>query len=103
MMRAEFAGEKSDKGGQGSNKQALALLGRDGIMRVAQGMAKITFDPDKWLAAYGGRADSEPNEVLKTRLALVVLASPATQNIAPGTVGVAYLRSLTLDPAYQLK
>jgi uncharacterized protein (DUF1800 family) len=103
MMRAEFAGEKSDKGGQGSNRQALALLGRDGIMRVAQGMAKITFDPDKWLAAYGGRADSEPNEALKARLAHVVLASAATQNIAPGTVGVAYLRSLTLDPAYQLK
>ena len=103
MMRAEFAAEKSDKGGQGSNRQALALLGRDGIMRVAQGMSKITFDPDRWLATYGGRADSEPNEALKARLALVVLASPATQNIAPGTVGVAYLRSLTLDPAYQLK
>jgi uncharacterized protein (DUF1800 family) len=103
MMREEFAAEKGDKGGQGSNRQALALLGRDGIMRVAQGMAKITFDPDRWLAAYGGRADSEPNEALKTRLAQVVLASPATQNIAPGTVGVAYLRSLTLDPAYQLK
>ena len=103
MMRAEFAAEKGDKGGQGSNRQALALLGRDGIMRVAQGMAKITFDPDRWLATYGGRADSEPNEALKARLANVVLASPATQNIAPGTVGVAYLRSLTLDPAYQLK
>ena len=102
-MRAEFAAEKGDKAGQGSNRQALALLGRDGILRVAQGMAKITFDPDKWLAAYGGRADSEPNEALKARLAHVVLASPATQNIASGTVGVAYLRSLTLDPAYQLK
>ena len=103
MMRAEFAAEKSDKGGQGSNKQVLALLGRDGIMRVAQGMAKITFDPDKWLATYGGRADSEPSDELKARLALVLLAYPATQIIAPGTVGVAYLRSLTLDPAYQLK
>ena len=103
MMRAEFAAEKGDKSGQGSNRQALALLGRDGIMRVAQGMAKITFDPDKWLAVYGGRADSEPNEALKARLTGVVLASPATQNIASGTVGVAYLRGLTLDPAYQLK
>ena len=103
MMRAEFAAEKGDKGGQGSNRQALALLGRDGIMRVAQGMSRITFDPDKWLAVYGGRADSEPNDALKNRLARVVLSAPATQNIAPGTVGVAYLRSLTLDPAYQLK
>ena len=88
---------------QASGRSGLGLLGRDGIMRVAEGMAKITFDPDRWLAVYGGHADREPSEELKTRLVGVLLASPATQNIAPGTVGVAWLRSLTLDPAYQLK
>ena len=36
-------------------------------------------------------------------IALVVIALTATQSIADGTVGVAYLRNLTLDPAYQLK
>ena len=69
----------------------------------ADGMVAVRFDADRWLSAYGGRADSEPSDELKTRLAHTLLASPATQTIAPGTVGVAYLRGLTLDPAYQLK
>ena len=69
----------------------------------ADGMMAVRFDADRWLGAYGGRADSEPSDELKARLAHVLLASPATQTIASGTVGVAYLRGLTLDPAYQLK
>ena len=99
-MREQFG---ADSGGPGSARQALALLGRDGILRVAQGMAKITFDPQRWLASYGAFADREPTEEQKTRLASVLLSVPATQSIAQGTVGVAWLRSLTLDPSYQLK
>ncbi|MBC7379275.1 MAG: DUF1800 domain-containing protein, partial [Burkholderiaceae bacterium] len=99
QMRAEFAGDT----GRGSNRQALALLGRDGVMRVAEGMARITFDPGSWLAQYGGYTDREPSDELKARLARTLLAVPPTQVIATGTVGVAYLRTLTLDPAYQLK
>ena len=72
-------------------------------MRVAEGMAKISFDPDRWLSQYGGFTDREPSDELKARLAQTLLAVPPTQTIAPGTVGVAYLRSLMLDPAYQLK
>jgi uncharacterized protein (DUF1800 family) len=92
---------------QGSNSQAnlrsLRLQGRQGVMRVAQSLATVTFDPDLFLAPYGGHTDREPNEILKETLASVLLGSKATQNIANGTVGVAYLRTLTLDPAYQLK
>jgi hypothetical protein len=96
---AEFAGDR----GRGSNKQAIGGMGREGIMRVANAAAAIRFDPETWLAQYGGHADREPTDEEKERLAHVVLASPATQIIASGTVGVAYLRTLTLDPAYQLK
>ena len=99
-MQAEFAGGAA---GAGGNQQALRLLGRDGIFRVAEGMAQITFDPGPWLAQYGGHTDREPTDETKARLAQVLLAVPPTQTIASGTVGVAYLRSLTLDPAYQLK
>jgi uncharacterized protein (DUF1800 family) len=92
---------------QGSNSKAnlrsLRLLGRQGVMRVAQSMATITFEPDQFLSAYGGFADREPTASVKTALSEVLLATAATQNIANGTVGVAYLRTLTLDPAYQLK
>lgn len=98
-----MVGEAMMREGRGSNQQALRLLGRDGIVRVAEGMAKISFDPDRWLSQYGGFTDREPTDELKTRLSQTLLAVPPTQTIAPGTVGVAYLRSLTLDPAYQLK
>ena len=98
-MMAEFAGGE----GKGSNKRALGVMGREGVMRVANAVSSIRFDPDPWLALYGGHADREPSDESKARLTLVMLASPATQNIATGTVGVAYIRTLTLDPAYQLK
>jgi uncharacterized protein (DUF1800 family) len=98
-MRADMA--------QGSNPQAtnkmLRLIGREGVMRVARSIATVTFDPDKFLGAYGGYTDREPSSDVKNTLANVLLASDATQNIANGTVGIAYLRTLTLDPAYQLK
>ena len=68
-----------------------------------QSLARFRFDPDSWLQTYGAHPDREPSEPLKSRLAQVVLGASATQSIADGTVGLAYLRALTLDPAYQLK
>ncbi len=99
-MMANFSGGAS---GPASTRAALNLLGREGVMRVAQGMTKITFDSDRFLASYGGHTDREPGLETKQALAHDLLAQAATQNIAPGTVGVAWLRMLTLDPAYQLK
>jgi uncharacterized protein (DUF1800 family) len=107
QKRSELRTEMRNEVMQGNNAQAnlrtLRLLGRQGVVRVAQSVATVTFDPERFLEAYGGFADREPNLELKTTLAGVLLASNATQNIANGTVGVAYLRALTLDPAYQLK
>ena len=71
--------------------------------RPAQAMAGIGFDPERWLSQYGGAGDQVPSEELKARLAHTLLALPAIHSIADGTVGTAYLRGLTLDPAYQLK
>ena len=98
--QADFAGGQAAAGG---NQQALRLLGPAAANRLAQGMARISFDPERWLAQYGGAGDKVPSEELKARLTHVLLALPATNSIADGTVGVAYVRSLTLDPAYQLK
>ncbi|MDO9405881.1 MAG: DUF1800 domain-containing protein [Polaromonas sp.] len=99
-MRAAFSdmGMAGDSGA-GAPRQA----GRQGVMRVANGVAMVSFDPDQWLGAYGGHADREPPAALKARLAQALLPVPPTQAIASGTVGVDYLRMLTLDPAYQLK
>ena len=76
---------------------SLRLLGSTGSI------AHITFNSDKWLAQYGGYADREPDDALKARLTQTLLPVAPTQAIASGTVGIAYLRILTLDPAYQLK
>ena len=107
MKRSELRTDIRADMAQGSNPQAtnkmLRLIGREGIIRVAQSTATVSFDPDKFLGAYGGHTDREPTNDIKTTLAGVLLASDATQNIANGTVGIAYLRTLTLDPAYQLK
>jgi hypothetical protein len=49
------------------------------------------------------RADVEPNTGQKQQLAHALLAHPAINIVADGTVGTAWLRALLLDPAYQLK
>ena len=77
--------------------------GRMAMFKVGKVEATLTLDADAFLGPYGGRSDGVPTDAIKTTLASVLLTSDATQNIANGTVGVAYLRALTLDPAYQLK
>jgi uncharacterized protein (DUF1800 family) len=103
LRQAMVASFGAEKGGAGSTRAALNLLGREGVMRVAEGMAKISFDSDRFLAGYAGHTDREPDTQTKQALAQDLLAQAATQNIAAGTVGVAWLRMLTLDAAYQLK
>jgi uncharacterized protein (DUF1800 family) len=78
-------------------------MGRMTMLKVGNAEAALALDADAFLKPYGGRADGVPNDAVKMALASVLLASSATQNIADGTVGVVYLRTLTLDPAYQLK
>ena len=73
------------------------------MLKVGKATSSISFDADAFLRPYDGRSDGVPNDATKTTIAVVLLASDATQNIANGTVGIAYLRTLTLDPAYQLK
>jgi uncharacterized protein (DUF1800 family) len=85
------------------NPEKNPAKGRMAKFKVGKAEATMALDVDAFLRPYGGRADGVPNDALKTTLTGVLLASAATQNIANGTVGAAYLRTLTLDPAYQLK
>jgi uncharacterized protein (DUF1800 family) len=86
-----------------ANQAMNSGMGRVARFKVGKAEATMALDADAFLKPYSGRADGVPNEASKMALADVLLASSATQNIANGTVGVAYLRALTLDPAYQLK
>ena len=99
-LQAGFVGAQASAGG---NQQTLRLLGTAVASRLREGMTSITFDPERWLTQYGGASDKVPSDALKVELAHTLLALPATHSIADGTVGLAYLRNLTLDPAYQLK
>jgi uncharacterized protein (DUF1800 family) len=86
-----------------ANQAMNPAIGRTARFKVGKAEATMALDADTFLKPYGGRADGVPNDASKNVLADVLLASAATQNIANGTVGLAYLRTLTLDPAYQLK
>jgi uncharacterized protein (DUF1800 family) len=88
---------------RGNNKQVMAMMGNEGVVRLADSMAQISFESEKFLAAYGTRPDSVPSESSQARITQALLPVPPTLTIAEGTVGLAYLRSLTQDPAYQLK
>ena len=66
QTQAEFAGGTA---GAGGNQPALRLLGRDGMLRVAEGMAQITFDPGPWLVQYGDHSD-RPTTQLRPTMAL---------------------------------
>lgn len=63
----------------------------------------FAFDADDWLRGFGAWPDREPDVAAKGRIEAAVLAAPAVDAVPAGTVGLAYLRALTLDPAYQLK
>ena len=69
----------------------------------ARQLQDIRFDAQRWLAHYGGDVDREPDVAVRSQIQAALLAVPASQEFAAGTVGLGYLRSLMLDAAYQLK
>ncbi|MDQ6881585.1 MAG: DUF1800 domain-containing protein [Pseudomonadota bacterium] len=73
------------------------------LFRAMDTMANQPRWAETFLAVYGGHADREPDAAVQARLSSAMLALPPTQPVAAGTVGVAWLRSLMLDAAYQLK
>jgi uncharacterized protein (DUF1800 family) len=110
-MQAARADVNDMTGGQ-KIKGAGKALGREGIFKVAQAQANIWFDAEAWLKQYGGYIDREPTVPARLAIQKALLPiEPAnatamnTQNAAlkDGTVGIAYLRQLVLDPTYQLK
>ncbi len=76
--------------------------GQAGMPR-AGAAAAVRLDAEPWLASLGASSDREPDDMVRTRIAQAVLVLPPTQPFVPGTVAVAYLRTLMQDAAYQLK
>jgi uncharacterized protein (DUF1800 family) len=64
----------------------------------------VSFDREKFLNQYGVTIEREPDAAAKSKLASAMLATAQVSHAVPaGTVGSAYIRALTLDPAFQLK
>jgi uncharacterized protein (DUF1800 family) len=64
----------------------------------------MSFDRERFLNLYGATVEREPDANAKQKLASAMLASAQTTHPVPaGTVGSAFIRALTLDPAFQLK
>ncbi|MGZ5195792.1 MAG: hypothetical protein ACXWJM_13990, partial [Ramlibacter sp.] len=72
------------------------------VLRPAM-MTGNGFDADRFLGTYGGHADREPDAQVQGKLVQALLAVPPTEPVAAGTVASAWLRSLAMDAAYQLK
>lgn len=63
----------------------------------------MRFDAEAWLKPLGAWPDREPDAAAQARIVEAVLAIPAVNPVPAGTVGLQYLRALSLDPAFQLK
>lgn len=63
----------------------------------------MSFDADAWLKPMGAWPDREPDAAAQSRIVAAVFAAPPVNPMPPGTVGLSYLRALSLDPAFQLK
>ncbi|RZT98199.1 DUF1800 domain-containing protein [Rivibacter subsaxonicus] len=61
------------------------------------------FDAEAWLARHGAWPDREPTPAARAAIEAELLAAPAVNPVPAGTTGLAVLRALALDPAYQLK
>lgn len=63
----------------------------------------LRFDAEAWLKPLGASPDREPDGEAQERLLAAVLAVPPVNPVPAGTVGLSWLRALSLDPAFQLK
>lgn len=63
----------------------------------------MRFDAEAWLKPLGAWPDREPDAAAQARIVEAVMAAPPVNPVPAGTVGLQYLRALSLDPAFQLK
>jgi uncharacterized protein (DUF1800 family) len=81
---------------EGGAVKGAGRLGEAGRERFIQAMASIHFDSAAWLAQFKG-----PDIPLAVEHAILPL--PPVTPLAPGAPSLAMIRTLALDPAYQLK
>ncbi|CAJ0740688.1 hypothetical protein R76696_03090 [Ralstonia mannitolilytica] len=83
--------------------QALRGMGPEGRFKLAQSQTMVSFNAATWLAQFGADADDPPPLTSRISIQRAVLPIEPTAPIPVRLAGTAYLRTLLMDPAYQLK
>ncbi len=83
--------------------QALKGMGQEGRFKLAQSQTMVSFNAATWLAQFGANADDPPPLTSRISIQRAVLPIEPTAPIPVKLAGTAYLRTLLMDPAYQLK
>ncbi|GCB04566.1 DUF1800 family protein [Ralstonia sp. SET104] len=83
--------------------QALKGMGQEGRFKLAQSQTMVSFNSAKWLAQFGADGDEPPQLAPRISIQRAVLPIEPTAPIPVKLAGTAYLRTLMMDPAYQLK
>jgi uncharacterized protein (DUF1800 family) len=83
--------------------QALKGMGQEGRFKLAQSQTMVSFNAAKWLQQFGADADDPPQLGPRISIQRAVLPIEPTAPIPVKLAGTAYLRTLMMDPAYQLK
>jgi uncharacterized protein (DUF1800 family) len=63
----------------------------------------MRFDAEAWLRPMGAWPDREPDDDARQRIMDAMLVAAPVNSVPVGTVGLSYLRALSLDPVFQLK
>ncbi|EGF31779.1 putative signal peptide protein [Oxalobacteraceae bacterium IMCC9480] len=78
-------------------------LGREGRIQFASAATMIGFDPHAWLSQFASDDTTIPDVRQRLAIQRVVLAREPSVPTNAALRGSAYLRSLVMDPVYQLK
>jgi uncharacterized protein (DUF1800 family) len=100
MMKVKMARERMN---EFDKVKGQGALGREGKIKFADAIAMISFDPEAWLGRFGATADAPPNVTQRLAIQKAILPLEPTSSIYMDLVGTAFIRTLVMDPVFQLK
>lgn len=103
VMMAAMREELKQGGAVQGLGAALKGMGQEGRFKLAQSQTMVSFNSAKWLAQFGADGDDPPPLGARISIQRAVLPIEPTSPVPVKLAGTAYLRTLMMDPAYQLK
>jgi hypothetical protein len=100
MMKVKMARERMN---EFEKVKGQGALGREGRIKFADAIAMISFDPDAWLGHFGASAEVPPNVPQRVAIQNAILPWAPTAPIPADLAGTDYIRTLIMDPVFQLQ